>query len=503
MDSTFAIGGAALEVAADLTRSFSRSERFNRLLDQLGGVISFDAAAVLLFENGKLVPKATRGLPEELFGRRFRPAEHPRFERILNSEGAVLFECDEALPDPYDGMLTEARDASVHSCMGARLAVEQTTLGVITVDAAAPDQFSEVDVERLKFFAAIAAAAVQAADRIERLERLTRKQQEVVSHISRGPTVELIGDSEEMQRVHEEIAIVADSDVSVLVAGETGTGKELVARKVHELSSRNRNAFVCVNCAALPESIAESELFGHVRGAFSGAVKDRMGHFELAEGGTIFLDEVGELDQGIQAKLLRTIQFGEVQRLGAESPRTVDVRIIAATNRDLREEVDAGRFREDLYHRLHVYPIKVPPLRDRLSDITKLAGHFLEKYQGKLGTSPLRLSDDSLELLKQYSWPGNVRELEHVLMRAALRAAALSRDSPWVVIDEHELGISPDTSNYEGVGLRAATEEFQRRLIISALRDADGNYAEAARRLEMDRSNLHRLAQRLDVKPPS
>jgi anaerobic nitric oxide reductase transcription regulator len=499
MDSSFGISDAALQVALDLTRSFSRAERFERLLEQLKDVVAYDAAAVLLLENGKLVPQATRGLPEDLFGRRFRPQDHPRFRRILKTEGALLFDSDETLPDPYDGMLTDARDVAVHSCMGARLAVEDTTIGLLTVDAAAVDQFSEDDAERLRFFAAIAAAAVQAADRIERLERQTRKQQEVVSHISRAHDVEFIGDSERMRQVHEEIAIVADSDVSVLVTGETGTGKELVARKIHERSSRMRGAFVCVNCAALPEKLAESELFGHVRGAFSGAVKDRMGHFELAEGGTIFLDEVGELDHAIQAKLLRTIQFGEVQRLGSESARTVDVRIIAATNRDLREEVDTGRFREDLFHRLHVYPIKVPALREHPEDIPQLAGYFLEKYQGRLGTSPLRLTDESIELMREYSWPGNVRELEHVLMRAALRSAAHSEDNPWVVIDEHELGISRDSAGYEGLGLRAATEEFQRRVITHALRDADGNYAEAARRLEMDRSNLHRLAQRLDI----
>ena len=264
-----------------------------------------------------------------------------------------------------------------------------------------------------------------------------------------------------------------------------------------------------MNCAALPESIAESELFGHVAGAFTGAVRDRAGKFEVADGGSLFLDEVGELPLSLQPKLLRALQEGEIQRVGSDRPHRVDVRVIAATNRDLAAEVGRGRFRADLYHRLAVYPIRVPALRERREDIPLLAAHFADAARRRLGLGPLRLSDEVRARLAAADWPGNVRELENVVSRAVLRAAAGRPPGTPVVVGPGHVDASaaaapggapaPDRPEPR-VPLREQVEEFQRRLIREAVERNGGNQAAAARELGMHRANLHHLAQRLGIR---
>src|SRR6185295_15978228 len=216
--------------------------------------------------------------------------------------------------------------------------------------------------------------------------------------------------------------MVAPTNASVLVLGESGTGKELVARAIHDRSPRKNAALVRVNCASIPRELFESEFFGHVRGAFTGAVKDRVGRFELAHGGTLFLDEIGEVPIELQSKLLRVLQEGQFEKVGEDRTRRVDARIIAATNRDLEAEVKAGRFRQDLYYRLGVFPIELPPLRDRAEDIPELAQHFLTQSARKLGVTPQRLSSVQLKELQAYDWPGNVRELQNVIERGIIRS---------------------------------------------------------------------------------
>ena len=275
-----------------------------------------------------------------------------------------------------------------------------------------------------------------------------------------------------------------------------------------------------VNCAALPESLAESELFGHVKGAFSGATTDRPGRFEAADGGTLFLDEVGELPLTVQAKLLRALQNGEIQRLGTDEPRRVDVRIIAATNRQLNESVRNGDFRADLYHRLSVYPVPIPPLRERGSDVLVIAGHFLELNRARLGLRSLRLSPAAEQALLVYAWPGNVRELEHVISRAALKALThgakrheiVSLEMDWLDIESSAASPKNTDGNTSAptaiatnppAGILkshlAAVEACQREVIRHALAK-QGNWANAARVLKVDPSNLHKLAKRLGLK---
>lgn len=503
---------ALMEIALDLTASLSSETRYQRLIAALRQVVPCDAAALLRYEEGKLVPVAAEGLSPEFMGRQFAPAEHPRLMTILDSRTPVLFPADDERPDPYDGLVDfdETRKLHVHSCMGKSLYVGDTLVGVLTVDALKLGAFDDVDESTFTVFAALAAATMRTAHLIEALEQLAQHRGEVTEELvgealRRGGG--LIGDSKPMRRLKSEIDTVAQSDLTVLITGETGVGKEIVARTVHSLSTRNNQPLVHVNCAALPESIAESELFGHVKGAFTGASRNRAGKFELANGGTLFLDEVGELPLAIQATLLRVLQSGEIQRVGADQNSSVDVRIIAATNRDLGLEVREGRFRADLYHRLSVYPLIVPPLRECTGDIALLAGHFLDVARVKIARSVIRISPAAMEMIQNFHWPGNIREMEHVIMRGALRASAQQKNGV-VIIDSHHLDIgdlaqpasSVSEEEMQAVSLTEATEIFQRNLIKRVVAQCGGNWSQTAGVLDMDRSNLHRLARRLGLK---
>ncbi|MGM0577665.1 MAG: nitric oxide reductase transcriptional regulator NorR [Myxococcota bacterium] len=516
--------GALVDIAVDLTASLSSEARYQRLLGALRRVVPYDAAALLAFRDGVLQPLAVEGLAPDVLGRCFDPEEHSRLAEVLEGREPVRFAADDPRPDPYDGMIEGTPDhmAHVHSCMGAPLYVGDRLVGALTVDAVAPDAFEHVDTATFEAFAALAAAAMRTALLIDTLEDLAEKRGQVARHLVRDALQrgggELLGLSPLMRQLREEIGVVAASDLTVLVTGETGTGKELVARTLHARSPRAEQPLVYVNCAALPESIAESELFGHVRGAFTGAHADRMGKLELADGGTLFLDEVGELPLSLQPKLLRALQFGEIQRVGSERQRVVDVRVIAATNRDLVAEVEEGRFRPDLYHRLSVFPVSVPPLRDRREDIALLTGHFLDRARLDLGVGPVRVAPEALAELESYDWPGNVRELEHVVTRAALRASR-SGDGRSVIIGSDHLDLRPmpgvpGASGSAGsaqapsaaapdlpdAGLSERVDAFRRAEIRRAVEQSGENWSEAARLLDMDKSNLHRLAKRLGLK---
>jgi transcriptional regulator with PAS, ATPase and Fis domain len=287
---------------------------------------------------------------------------------------------------------------------------------------------------------------------------------------------------------------VASTESTVLIMGESGTGKELVARYIHANSKRASNPFIGVNCGAIPSELLESEMFGHERGAFTGAVGARMGMFQLANGGTIFLDEIGEMTPPLQVKLLRVLQEREIRPVGADRTIKVDVRVIAASNRELAAEVEKGRFREDLFYRLQVIPLVIPPLRERRSDIPILVQHFLEKHNQKRQGTPCRVSDEAMVHLWEYDWPGNVRELENLVERLVI----LSDDG--VVQVQHlpanirsfisEKKIPRPTLTEEGIDLNQAVEEFEYRLIDEALRRTKGNKQAAARLLGLKRTTL-------------
>ena len=508
-------------IAVDLTESLRAADRYQRLLDVVRSAIPCNATALLVLRDGELHPLAVHGLTAPVLGMRFRPADHPRLEAILRSAKPIRFPAASELPDPFDGFLEEAPGAlaHVHDCLGCPLVAEGNVIGVLTADALATDAFDGLDERFLLALGALAGAALHTARLIETIEQLAEQRglvvKELTRELGRPETSQMLGVSPAMERLRQEIDAVASTEFPVLVLGETGVGKELAARAIHDGSPRRDAPLIQVNCAALPDGVIESELFGHVRGAFTGAVANRPGKFELADGGTLFLDEIGELPLGAQAKLLRALQEGEVQRVGADQPLRVNVRIIAATNRDLANEVAQGRFRADLYHRLDVFPLRIPPLRERRGDIAILAGFFLDRYRAQLGIPKVVITPAAVATLDEGEWPGNVRELDHVIARAVLRAQMRTPRGHLIKIDASDLdpaASKPTTPSLGGerdavvrriargqVSLRDAVEELKYAAITQTLEETSGNWAEAARRLGMDRSNLHHMAHRLGV----
>jgi two-component system, NtrC family, nitrogen regulation response regulator NtrX len=312
-----------------------------------------------------------------------------------------------------------------------------------------------------------------------------------------GNEHELIGGTAVMAALREQIMRVAPTNASVLINGANGTGKELVARSIHYYSQRHDKSFVAINCAAIPEELIESELFGHEKGAFTGALAQKKGKFDLADCGTLFLDEIGDMSLRTQAKVLRILQERCFDRVGGTRLVTVDVRIIAATNKDLNEEIRQGRFREDLYYRLNVVPFRVPALRERADDIPMLVQHFIKLFYRKEGRESKHFAPEALEVLKQYHWPGNVRELKNIIERILIMTSGLSITCDDIpdLYGGHSLSPFP-CSTLEGPlalsTLREAREEFEREYLIQKLEENDWNISRTAELIELERSNLHR-----------
>ncbi|MFZ5482130.1 MAG: sigma-54-dependent transcriptional regulator [Myxococcota bacterium] len=332
-----------------------------------------------------------------------------------------------------------------------------------------------------------------AVDKALRTERARRKS------VQADPAVrgrfDLIGLTPSMQRVYALVEKVADSPTTVLLIGESGTGKELVARALHANSSRRDEPFITVNCGAIPENLFESELFGYEKGAFTGAVTSKPGRFELADGGTLFLDEVGELPRDMQVKLLRALQERMVERVGGLKPQAVDVRVIAATNVDLQQAVAAGRFREDLFYRLNVIQIRLPPLRERKEDIPLLVEHFLTRFNQRLGKRVTRVDSEAMNVLLGHAWPGNIRQLENVIERGVLLSDADSLGAEALPGFEN-VASAPAAADLDGEGLglkdlvRVHTAKVERQLIQRCLEQEGGNVTRAARRLGISRKSL-------------
>lgn len=513
------------DLAHDLVLTLGHEERYQRFVDGVQKLLQADAVTLLRSQGNHLRPVASHGLAPEAHGHEFHIPDNPRFSVICQAEDAVRFPADSPLSDPFDGLLDgdTGFTSHVHACMGVPLRIGERLVGVLALDAIAPGTFDKVPILLLDLLAAFATATLRTADLDDALDHAAQKQHLIadalLAQAQERTRVRMVGQSEAMHNLLEEIALFAGSEFPVLITGETGAGKELVVQRLHQESTRSDKPLVYVNCAALPESVVESELFGHESGSFTGATHQRLGKFQVADGGCLFLDEIGELPMSVQPKLLRALQSGEIQRVGSDETHQVSVRVFAATNRVLEKEVEAGRFRSDLMHRLDVCRLVVPPLRDRKADIAVLSGHFCDQARRKLGLGPIRLHPETLACLEDYSWPGNVRELENTLSRAVLRASGRVTPGNLILVQQADLGGDfyvanptelPETApslplevvEEDGTPrpLREAVEDYQRRLIREALARHDGVWAAAARELGMHRSNLHHLSVRLGIR---
>jgi len=376
----------------------------------------------------------------------------PMGARIIGRVGASGE--PEHLLDTADDEKWVGRDDWLHrenirSFVGYPLRFREEILGVLGVFTR--ELLSPGKVAWLKLFADQAAVAIANARAFEEIERLQRRLELENEYLRQEVKVahgfgEIVGQSPALRKVLDQMALVGPADTTALIYGESGTGKELVARGIHERSRRKDRAMVTVNCGSVPRELFESEFFGHAKGAFTGAIRDRVGRFQLADGGTLFLDEIGEIPLDLQSKLLRVLQQGTFERIGEEHTRKVDVRVIAATNRDLEKEVEAGRFREDLFYRLSVFPITVPPLRQRLNDVPMLANHFMMEACERIRMPLPKLKRRHVEALQNYDWPGNVRELQNVIERALIGAQSglLEFELPRQATSSRQVGSSTD-----------------------------------------------------------
>ena len=372
----------------------------------------------------------------------------------------------------------------------APLLTTSKVTGLIYLDSAA----NRFDQEHLELLCGVAGMASGPLENERRMESLEAENRRLRSDINLEHN--MVGEGPRMREVYQFIAKAAPTDSTVLIRGESGTGKELVARAIHLNSSRSQNPFVAINCAALSETLLESELFGHEKGAFTGAIAQKKGKFEVANGGTVFLDELGELAPSLQAKLLRVLQEREFERLGSTRAIKVDIRLIAATNRELEQAIKDGGFRQDLYYRLNVLTVKMPALKQRPEDIPLLAGYFALRFSKKASRAVKGISPEARKCLVQYEWPGNVRELENAIERAVVLGTTeliQPEDLPEELLQKQAIPGVQVTEYHQAV------KDAKRQLVLKAFEEAGGNYAQAARLLGIHPNNLHRLIRNLDL----
>jgi transcriptional regulator with GAF, ATPase, and Fis domain len=384
-------------------------------------------------------------------------------------------------------------NCQVRSLLCVPLTVFHKVTGCIYLDTC--NAASRFDEDHLQLVAAIAGTSAVALENARRMRWLEQENLRLSTEINLEHN--LIGESSRMKEVYQFLARVAPTESNVLLQGESGTGKELAARAIHRNSPRSSKSFVAINCAAIPEGLLESELFGHERGAFTGAVAQKKGRLEVANGGVVFLDEIGELAPALQVKLLRVLQEREFERVGGTRPISVDIRLIAATNTDLGEAVKTGAFRKDLFYRLNVLSLVMPPLRERREDISVLADYFVAKFIQKCNMKTKRLSPEAMACLVNYDWPGNVRELENAIERALVLSVSdlvQPEDLPEPILEK---GLTP---NIAGAKYHNEVKELKKQLILNALQETKGNYTEAAQVLGVHVNYLHRLIRNLDLK---
>lgn len=484
-------------MARDLTAILQISTKINaireseilqrELLKQIFEVVPADEGAILLADSGNEFVEFV-GLSRSEENKTVNVSQTIT-KQVLNEKKVILVNnptAENALQNAESLVLSKTS-----TLLCAPLIVFEKATGVIYLSASQ----ANFDDSHLKFLTAIAGIAAVAIENAQNFSRLENENERLRSEkFDRN----MIGESASMQKIFEIIKKVAPTDSTVLINGESGTGKELAAQAVHLNSKRREKPFVAINCAALTETLLESELFGHEKGAFTGAIQQKKGKIELAAGGTLFLDEIGEMALNLQAKILRVLQEREFERVGGTRPIKADIRLIAATNRDLQTEVKAGNFRQDLFYRLNVVQFKMPALRDRREDILPIAESFVEKFGLRLNRKLRGISVNAKKLLQKYDFPGNVRELENAVERAVVLGS-----SEWILPEDlpedfHEIVI--ETENTELSTYHEAVRKLKKELIKNAFQEAEGSYVDTAKLLDVHPNYLHRLIRNLEIK---
>jgi Nif-specific regulatory protein len=494
-----------LPATSRLGQNLSALLKISRIVHAIGDLEQLQAQILeLIFEvapaesGAILLQSKSSGQFRSTFARhRLSAASQPvRVSRTITcqvlEQGLAVLGSDVARGSDLSGVESVV-SSNVRSLLCVPLTVFQKVIGCIYLDTT--DPASRFDEEHLQLVAAIAGISAVALENARRLQWLQQENLRLNTEINLEHN--MVGESARMKDVYQFLSRVAPKESTVLIEGESGTGKELVARAIHRNSPRAGKPFVTINCAAIPEGLMESELFGHERGAFTDAVVQKKGKLELADGGVVFLDEIGELALALQVKLLRALQEREFDRVGGTRPISVDIRLIAATNKNLEAAVTAGLFRLDLYYRLNVVTLVVPPLRDRLEDIPALAAYFVLKYCKKCKVKAKTISPEAMAFMVNYDWPGNVRELENAIERAIVLSdsdSVQADDLPDPILEKDP------PAGVTAVKFHANLKEFKKQLILNAMGAAKGNYTEAARFLGVHPNYLHRLIRNLGLK---
>ncbi len=491
---------ALVDASAVINETRELDETLDAIARTAAAVMRAEASSVIMFDKArkKQVFRAAVGdRATQLVGMEYD--EDAGVSGMVMRTGRPTIVGDVTREDSHFKEIDQLVGFETRSLIVAPLTSKGDRLGVVElINPIQGGEFTEKDMKLAQVFANLAAIAVTNAKLYDRLRKDNRGlRQEMRSQN------EMIGTSPGMQEVRDLIMRVASSSATVLLLGETGTGKELAARFVHANSARSERPFIAVNCAALPRTLLESELFGHEAGAFTGATGRKLGRFELADGGTIFLDEVAEIAPDVQVKLLRVLQEKEIVRVGGASAIACDVRVIAATNRNLSEEMSAGRFRDDLFYRLNVFPIEIPPLRNRKEDIPLLAEHILKHLAGELKMSVPEIGQEAVAALARYDFPGNIRELQNTLERACLlcRGAGETGDEPTTIHLEHLPGElnGGQAAQITSGSVLAANEKA---IITNALRESNWNQTKAAQTLGISRDNIRYRMKKYDIRRP-
>lgn len=482
---------ALMKVSTAINAIRGLDELLQRLLELLFEVVPAQRGAILLTTDDSLDSAFVFGLDRDGGKGTAVNVSRTIAQQVLR-DGVALLASDPSTQAPT--LTTESLiKARTHSVMCVPLVMIDQKLGVLYLDTTiAGDHFNKDHLQLVTAIAGIAAVAIENA---RHFEWLLNENERLLADVNIEHN--MVGEGPAMQRVYHFISKVAPTDSTVLINGESGTGKELAARATHRNSKRAQKAFMAVNCAALTESLLESELFGHEKGAFTGAFAQKKGRLEVADGGTVFLDEIGELTPALQVKLLRVLQEREFERVGGTTTIKVDLRVIAATNKNLEDAIEAGEFRQDLYYRLNVVSLEMPPLRERREDIMLLASYFADKYGAKCNRKLRGISADARACLTAYDWPGNVRELENAIERAIVLGTTdviLPEDLPEALL-ERESSAAESTMGYH-----EAVTQTKKQIILKAVEEAKGNYTEAAKLLGVHPNYLHRLLRNLNLR---